>query len=338
MLCLPLLKSGAINQAIFLSLKMIRALLYYIIKNSILTEHFCLAILRLGYGILRRPRLLKILSWTDYDGVDEEFHATKLNPRIKTFIQPHGHSFSELIFIEKGWCVQELNGKKTMLPRGSLVLLRPTIDIHSFHEYSDGVSIIRISIKQSTIEFLSSRYFKSNKVFWGEHNLHPKIMLLNEKQILWMSLAYKNLTKSQKSLLAIERFLLGLIDEVLLHVKTGEKLLEKEWIIKAYDKLQDPEYFHNGVRDISEFINRTPEHLCRMLKKHFGKTTTQIIQEAKISYACEQLAFSRKDIVDIAYECGLQSISYFYALFLKSTGTTPLEYRKRNLRNDSIFL
>jgi len=281
---------------------------------------------------------VKILSWTDYDGIDEEFHATRLNPKVKTFIQLHGHSYAELIFVEKGWCIQELNGKQEMFPRGSLILLRPGIDFHSFHEYSEAVSVIRISIKQSTIDFLSNRYFNGNMSYWGGQNQHPVSILLNEKQILWLSLAYRNLIKSNKTALAIERFLLGLIDEVLLHVSADEKIVGKDWVVKAYEKIQNPEYFTKSVNDIAEFINKTPEHLCRMIKRNFGRTTTQLKNEAKIKFACEQLAFSRKEIVDIAFECGFQSISYFYHLFLKSTGITPLEYRAVNLRNNSIFL
>ncbi len=64
-----------------------------------------------------------------------------------------------------------------------------------------------------------------------------------------------------------------------------------------------------------------------MLKKHTGKTMSQVVIEARMAYAVEQLAMSTKAISTISLECGMNNLSYFYKTFRERWGVTPRQFR-----------
>lgn len=55
---------------------------------------------------------------------------------------------------------------------------------------------------------------------------------------------------------------------------------------------------------------------------------TQLLQSIRVHRAAERLAFSSDPVIEIAAECGYQSLSHFYRVFARHTGVTPLEYRR----------
>ena len=82
-----------------------------------------------------------------------------------------------------------------------------------------------------------------------------------------------------------------------------------------------------GVRALFELAGRTPEHVARTLKKHTGKTPTDLVNEARMAYASGQLQTTTREILDIAMESGFSSLSHFYALFRRTFGLSPHRYR-----------
>lgn len=83
----------------------------------------------------------------------------------------------------------------------------------------------------------------------------------------------------------------------------------------------------------------TAENICgefyisrSMLNKYFKKYLSvgfhQLLNEMRLSRACWMLRHGQKDIKTIAYELGFEKETYFYTFFKKSTGMTPLQYRK----------
>lgn len=273
------------------------------------------------------------LGWTDYDGKDEEFHATRLTPAIRPFIGPHRHEYAELVFVEQGWCIHRVNNRGHLMNRGALMLVRPKVDIHSFHEHSDNVSVFRISIKQESLDYICNRYFVDKEDLWGHENHTPHVYTLNDTQCLWMTKTFRTLTAEVKSRLHIERFLMNLIDE-LLHTDYISAITfpDDNWVVEAYEWLRNPLNFNLGLKRLGNHVCKTPEHIARVMKKKFGKTPVELLNEARLIYACEQLAFTNKDIIDIAYECGFSGISHLYRLFSKHTGRAPLAYRKEKQR------
>ena len=78
--------------------------------------------------------------------------------------------------------------------------------------------------------------------------------------------------------------------------------------------------------------NKSPEHVERELKKRTGKTITEVVTQARMSWAAYKLAFTTTEVLDIIFDCGFNSTSHFYKIFKKYYMVTPFQYRE-NYKN-----
>ena len=83
----------------------------------------------------------------------------------------------------------------------------------------------------------------------------------------------------------------------------------------------------------------TPEELARLacmsyskfrkiFKEYTGFAPAQYIQEVRINMAKEILTNTSQSIKEIAFELGYENKDYFFTVFRKVTGMTPVSYRK----------
>jgi AraC-like DNA-binding protein len=75
----------------------------------------------------------------------------------------------------------------------------------------------------------------------------------------------------------------------------------------------------------------TPNHLNKSVKAVTGRTAIALRTEATVLEAKLQLRQAGKPISDIAMELGFSELSCFSFFFKKTTGYTPLEYRKKTM-------
>ena len=68
--------------------------------------------------------------------------------------------------------------------------------------------------------------------------------------------------------------------------------------------------------------------LNRKIKAITGYTTTEFIQQARISMSKHLLSSTGLKVGEVASKCGFYDMAYFCALFKKCVGKTPNEYRK----------
>jgi AraC-like DNA-binding protein len=89
-------------------------------------------------------------------------------------------------------------------------------------------------------------------------------------------------------------------------------------------------YFNSiKVADIGNAVGLHPDYANTIFKKAFGCTLSDYITIERISHAKRKLVATDKNITEIAFECGFNSISRFNEAFLKMNHCTPREFRKR---------
>jgi len=59
----------------------------------------------------------------------------------------------------------------------------------------------------------------------------------------------------------------------------------------------------------------------------------ETIIEYRLNYAIQQLVQTDKPISDISYESGFGDVSHFYKTFKQKMQISPLNYRKKFMRN-----
>ena len=94
------------------------------------------------------------------------------------------------------------------------------------------------------------------------------------------------------------------------------------------------EHYHEclNLETIASKINMNKNAFCRFFKKGTRKTLFSVINEVRISKACQQLIETDMNVLQICYACGFNNISHFNKVFKNISGKSPLVYRK-NLKN-----
>ncbi len=75
-------------------------------------------------------------------------------------------------------------------------------------------------------------------------------------------------------------------------------------------------------------LHLAPKSLAKLVKRHFGKTLTQLIRECVIRQSKWELLHTLKPVKQIAAEVGIEDELYFSRLFKRSAGCAPTFFRE----------
>lgn len=82
-----------------------------------------------------------------------------------------------------------------------------------------------------------------------------------------------------------------------------------------------------STSDLAEMLNFNESYFCRLFKKAIGTTAIDYINFVRVCKA-EKLLSKDISLLEIAYETGFSSLSYFNRVFKKYNYYTPSEYKK----------
>lgn len=89
------------------------------------------------------------------------------------------------------------------------------------------------------------------------------------------------------------------------------------------------------IGQLAELSHMSDGHFCRLFKKYTFKTPVQYINRVRLSAAMDLLLESDRKVLDIAFDTGFNSLSYFIGVFKQSMGCTPTEFRRQQGRLDA---
>ncbi len=81
---------------------------------------------------------------------------------------------------------------------------------------------------------------------------------------------------------------------------------------------------------VAEALHLSEKQASKVIYKYYGKSLSEVITEEKLEYAKYLLTSTDAPISEIAYKCNFRSENYFYYVFKRKFGVTPLKYRKSN--------
>lgn len=89
-------------------------------------------------------------------------------------------------------------------------------------------------------------------------------------------------------------------------------------------------HFNHAIstRSIADEFQYNPNYIERIYKDFYDKTISREINEARISFACNQLINSTMNISQISQMSGFNNVGYFYRTFKNMKGVNPTNYRK----------
>lgn len=254
----------------------------------------------------------------------------------------HCHDYFEIFITVSGTVTHWINGSVQKLPEGSIVFIRPD-DVHGYiydSIESKKTEYINLTFKSYILNQLFS-YLDDETISEDLLNRDmPPVVLLHhtEKKRLLSQISELNAVnwEDKKALkLRMKVILTDIFARSFFRLSDMPKNTAPLWLSKLLSDMEYPKNFTQGIDCMITLSKKSREHLARSLKKYYGTTITEYINELRINYASNLLINTNTPVLDICFECGFSSVSYFYKIFKNFYHLSPTEFRKQYSKNDA---
>ncbi len=93
-----------------------------------------------------------------------------------------------------------------------------------------------------------------------------------------------------------------------------------------------------SIADASMRMNFSEAYFCRFFKKATHMSFTEYLNDYRLRKAAEKLLLTSQSVTEISQSNGFENEAYFFRLFKRRFGITPLQYRKSVCSTDSAAL
>lgn len=245
----------------------------------------------------------------------------------------HTHDFYEFLVVLSGSFIHELNGKKTKLEKGMAQIIRPC-DMHGFLPADTNTkSVLRnIAVEKDVFirELVKSEIVNESEI--GNIDAFPVSSLDHDALHLYKEktsgLLFGSDTESFK-----EYLFFNILSDFLLRYKKEKNLADIPlWLLHTCNEMHKKDNYVEGLPRMVEISQKSQEHLTRSVRQYYNMTPTEYINQIRLQNAAAMLQKSDMKIIDIIFECGYNSLSYFNRLFKMYYGLSPREYREFNYK------
>lgn len=251
--------------------------------------------------------------------------------------QLHNHDYFEIFLVTKGTISHMVNGVLQQLPVGSFVFVRPH-DVHS-HICDDpahkDIAFINFAFTRETAQHLLQFLFTPAEADYLLHTpMPPSIILTPADRKKIVAQISKLNTEQWHDKQALKRRMRILLTNLLPYfISSNVDTAEADvplWLAALIEHMSKPENFTLGIDQMITLSGKSREHVSRTFQKFYGSTITDYLNDLRINYASNLLLNTNMSILDICFDCGFQSMSYFYRVFKKKNGETPCNFRSKH--------
>lgn len=261
-------------------------------------------------------------------------------PSLKNFFFWHYHPEYELVYVEADNGIRHVGQNISSFMGSDLVFIGPNVP-HLNFDYGLKTEYKQIVV-QLKVNFLGDA-FKETPEFIAVQKLFDKA---------YLGLSFEGQTKTmvveklrQMNELSHFQQLLCLLEilQLLATSKEVRILNDLDTSIKLFlnDKIRMGsiyKYIHanyNQTPDVNEVasgVHLSTAAFCRYFKKQTKMTFTDFVNQYRINQA-KTLFLQDKNVSQVCYEVGFESLSYFNKLFKKETGENPSAFKKKYSNN-----
>ncbi len=247
-----------------------------------------------------------------------DFYAGKGNGFTK-----HAHDHYEVIVCIAGCFEECCDGKMYRISKGQFRFVRWS-EVHELKALKEKNTLRTIAIERDLFESIVQS-FKRNVL----NETFTHYCLTESKFIDYMKktevLMHDNSIRKEKML---EHIVIDLLIEVLSY-KSGDQDIPF-WLENAYKEMKVEENHIIGLKRFIELSGKTQEYLSRQMKRYYGQTPADYINELRLKSVVNALVTTNQRIEEIAYEYGYNNLSYFNRVFKKRYSMTPRVYREKS--------
>lgn len=250
------------------------------------------------------------------------------------YFRPHYHDYFELFLTLSGSIGHVVNGTAQTLPQGTLMLIRPQ-DCHDYlHPEDHPFSFVNLCFTEAV--------FREIAAFLGEG--FPAELLLNAAlppMVTLDSHEWRRLEQRMAALCVLENDCIAqlklrmrtLVLEILTRwfssFRDEPRAEVPLWLERLNSEMQRDRNFTEGIVRMVALSGKTREHLSRCIRRYYGKSASEYINDLRLTYFANMLRNSNHPIVELCYESGFQNVGWAYTLFRKKYGMSPRQYREK---------
>jgi AraC family transcriptional regulator, transcriptional activator of pobA len=255
---------------------------------------------------------------------------------------PHRHDFYEVLYLSKGSGFHIIDTNRYVIKPPCIFFLSPgqTHYLELSHDIDGYIFLF-------TSEFYLMNQKNKNRLlefpfFFSVELSNPPIYLKSEGDNIFIrSLFKRGCHEINRREGTSEEVIRSLLDLILLSSNqlypAENKRMQKgrgHILVKNFMRLIEENYQNNlRVNEYAEKLAITSNHLTQLVKQVTGKTSVELIQDKTIVEVKRLLVHTNYTVSEIAAIMHFPDQSYFTKFFKKSTGVTPLQFRRESMKS-----
>ncbi|MFT2009289.1 AraC family transcriptional regulator [Pontibacter sp. 13R65] len=112
---------------------------------------------------------------------------------------------------------------------------------------------------------------------------------------------------------------------------------EKDRMNRVYEHVMNNFEQKITLEEVAAIANMSSSSFSRYFKSRVNKSFSDFLSEIRIGHACKLLNDEERNISQVCYESGFNTLSNFNKQFRDITGKTPLQYKKECLISQKLF-
>ena len=263
-------------------------------------------------------------------------------PRVFTDFPMHWHEEIEIIYVMSGKALYTVDFEQYVLDEGDILIIPPTA-LHSFKQYEScdffAYSILfdQKMVDGNAVDTCSKKFIAP--IFKNEIYLPIYIKTTNpHSQTIRYILNKAIIANNDKQMgyeLEIKISFLEFINYFFKHNyydtrnQNNDNNTRTASFIKNITTYIEEHYKEKITLEmLADYENISVFHLSHLFKQATGQTPIEYINQYRLIMSADMLKSSDYSIMQIAFECGYNNVSYFNRAFKARYGITPKEYRK----------
>ncbi|MBP3392093.1 MAG: helix-turn-helix transcriptional regulator [Clostridia bacterium] len=262
-------------------------------------------------------------------------------PRFSVATHSHLHEAVEMIYVTAGNHDFYINEQHYLVKQGDLMLFRSNTvhkivsretDWNRYYVLMIKPSVLyELASKDRAAEYLLRLVLEGGKCHWTREELeNSPIREAFEKQI--------NLFTSSDPCrdLSLKIGGIQIVLEILRDIFQNEEEPEGlrgsgENTARIYKTIYYINHHYGEEIDAQKCctaLNVSYSYFSRSFKAITGKSFKEYLNFVRVNQAERMLLSTNKSIMDVAFDCGFNNVSYFIKVFKQLKGSTPLSYRR----------
>lgn len=271
-----------------------------------------------------------VYEWRGVDPSDDVFIVAH---RMDHDAPLHGHDFYEFIFVLDGTVINAVDGQRLyMLPETLCIMNLDSV--HSLKALDPQAAIINLCVRKRLFDegvfhgFMESdsvmaRFLRGEAarghLFFSDSGNHRLVSIM-------MGIAQEYAGCGNRQSFSLLGRLLILLDELAktpaysFYGMDSKAMRMMSYIRDHCDTV--------SINEIASEFGYSPNYCSQYIKKHVGRSASELIADARIARAEMLLQTSDLSIQGVASAVGYKSVGHFNELFHSYHGMTPGDYRK----------